>query len=159
MPPFSVPAPWLGKDMRNFIKIVFAVAVVLVSANASARDRLVTYEQLPQTAKTFVTTHFADQKVSYAKIDDGKYEVKLADGSELEFTKAGEWIKADCKYSAMPASVVALVPAGIPLAVKERFPDAVIVKIDKGWRNIEIELDNDLELVFNKKGELVRIDD
>ena len=145
--------------MKNFLKIVFAVAVVLIAVNAPARDRIITYDQIPQAAKTFVTTHFADKQVSYAKIDDGKYEVKLADGSELEFTKAGEWIKVDCKYSAMPASVVALVPAGIPLSVEERFPGAVIVKIDKGWRNIEVELDNDLDLVFNKKGDLVRIDD
>lgn len=145
--------------MKIFIKIVFAVAVVLFSVNASARDRIITYDQVPQAAKTFITAHFADKQVSYAKIDDGKYEVKLADGSELEFTKAGEWIKVDCKYSAMPASVVALVPAGIPLFVEERFPGAVIVKIDKGWRNIEVELDNDLELVFNKKGDVVRIDD
>ena len=75
---------------------------------------------------------------------------------ELEFDKNGTWDKVDCNYSAVPAN---LVPAAIANYVKTHFAGATIVKIDKERYGYDVELSNELDLKFNKKGQLVNIDD
>lgn len=145
--------------MKRIIIVAIAVVFTLFSASACARDRIITYDQLPQGVKTFISTHFADSQVSYSKIDDGKYEVRMTDGTELDFARDGQWDKVDCKYTAVPASVLALVPQSITAYVNANFPNSVIVKVDKERFSIEVELDNDLDLVFGKKGNFIRIDD
>lgn len=145
--------------MKKIIRIAIIALVALISVNSAARDRIVTYENLPTSAKTFITTHFPGVQVSYAIRDDGRYEVKTADGIEMEFSRKGEWKKVDCKTFSVPNSVIALIPKEIDIFVTANYPNAVIVKIDKKLFGIEIELDNDLEIVFGRKGQPRRVDD
>ena len=91
-----------------------------------------------------------------AKLDDGEYEVKLVDGTEIEFTTAGEWKKVDCRTRAVPS---ALGPEAITKYVKGQFPKNLITKIEKKRNGFEIELDNDLELIFDKNGAFMGADD
>ena len=65
-------------------------------------------------------------------------------------------VSALCETKAVPAS---LVPAAIANYVKGNFPGTFIEKIDKERYGYEIELSNDLDLKFDKKGNLKRIDD
>ena len=135
------------------------VCMMMQTVSTFAYDRLIPEEQLPAEAKAFIQKTFPGQTISYAKIDfDGRktYEVRLSNGTEVEFDKNGTWDKVDCNFSAVPAE---LVPANIANSVKSSFPDAVIVKIDKERGGYDIELSNDLELKFNKNGQMVRIDD
>ena len=133
--------------------------MLMHSVSSFAGDRIIPAEQLPAAAKTFIQKTFPGQTVSYAKIDfDGrkKYEVRLSNGTEVEFDKNGNWDKVDCNYSAVPAS---LVPATIANYVKTHFAGAKVVKIDKERHGYDVELSNDLELKFNKQGQLMNIDD
>ena len=135
------------------------VCMMMQAVSTFASDRIITKEQLPAAAQTFIQKTFPGQTISYAKIDfDGRktYEVRLSNGTEVEFDQNGTWDKVDCNFSAVPAD---LVPANIANSVKSSFPDAVIVKIDKERGGYDIELSNDLELKFNKNGQMVRIDD
>ena len=52
-----------------------------------------------------------------------------------------------------------LVPEAIAAYVQATFPNNVITKIDKERYGYEIELSNDMDLKFNKKGNLIGIDD
>ena len=135
------------------------VCMMMQSVSTFAAYRLISKEQLPAAAQAFIQKTFPGQTISYAKIDfDGRktYEVRLNNGTEVEFDKSGTWDKVDCNYSAVPAN---LVPANIADYVKSNFPDAVIVKIDKERYGYDIELSNDLELKFNKSGQMLRLDD
>ena len=135
------------------------VCMMMQTVSTFAYDRLIPEEQLPAEAKAFIQKTFPGQTISYAIADfDGRktYEVCLSNGIEVEFDKHGTWDKVDCNFSAVPAD---LVPANIANSVKSSFPDAVIVKIDKERGGYDIELSNDLELKFNKNGQMVRIDD
>ena len=135
------------------------VCMLMHSVSSFAGDRIIPAEQLPAAAKTFIQKTFPGQTVSYAKIDfDGrkKYEVRLSNGTEVEFDKNGNWDKVDCNYSAVPAS---LVPTNIANYVKTHFAGAKVVKIDKERHGYDVELSNELELKFNKKGQLMNIDD
>ena len=98
--------------------------------------------------------------IAYATIDRdfGKttYDVRLNDGTEVDFDAKGTWDKVDCGLSAVPAQ---LVPTAIADYVKANFAGAMIVKIDKERHGYDIELSNDLELKFNKQGQLIGFDD
>jgi hypothetical protein len=52
-----------------------------------------------------------------------------------------------------------LVPQLIATYVSTNFPGEIIVKIDKERHGYDVELSNDLDLKFNKKGMLIGMDD
>ena len=142
------------------IFFVALVCMVMQSVTSFADDRIIPVEQLPAAAKTFVKQTFPKATISYASKDaefsGTKYEARLADGTEIDFDSKGNWDKVDCYMQAVPAS---LIPAAIAQYVKANHPGALITKIDKERYGYEIELSNDLELKFNKKGQLFAIDD
>ena len=134
----------------------FALMCMIMSATTFASDRVITANQLPATAQTFINQTFPGATIMYAEIDDGKYEVHLNDGTEINFDRKGNWDKVDCKLKAVPAH---LIPATIASNVETQFSGTVITKIDKERYGYEIELSNGLDLKFNRQGMLSEIDD
>ncbi len=133
-----------------------ALMCMIMSATTFASDRVITANQLPATAQTFINQTFPGATIMYAEIDDGKYEVHLNDGTEINFDRKGNWDKVDCKLKAVPAH---LIPATIASNVETQFSGTVITKIDKERYGYEIELSNGLDLKFNRQGMLSEIDD
>ena len=128
----------------------------LMTLNVFAvNDRPITFQQLPQKAQQFINTHFSGVEVLSATVDDD-YEVYLANGTKVEFTMQGEWKEVKCPGAAVPAAII---PAAISKYVKANFPNTIIVKIDKKYSGYEVELNTDIELKFDKNGNLVGIDD
>ena len=121
----------------------------------AVNDRPITFQQLPQKAQQFINTHFSGVEVLSATVDDD-YEVYLANGTKVEFTMQGEWKEVKCPGAAVPAAII---PAAISKYVKANFPNSTIVKIDKKYSGYEVELNTDIELKFDKNGNLVGIDD
>ena len=108
----------------------------------------------------FVKTYFPETTNLYTQFDDGEYEVRLSDGTEIDFTRKGEWKSIDCKHSNVYTSVPdALIPVEIANYVKANFPDEDIIKIDKDRRDWEIELSNRLEIKFDKRFNVIEFDD
>lgn len=122
-------------------------------------DRPVAVNELPKQITTFVEKHFAGVEISYAKLDKGltsdDYEVVLANGVKIDFDSKGEWKEVDCERGEVPASIV---PQAIGEYVKQHYSSSLIEKISRG-RGYEVELNNDLELYFDKQQNFVRIDD
>lgn len=123
-------------------------------------DRPITVNQLPAKAQQFIATYFSDQKVSFAKEEhdflEVTYEVLFANSIKVEFAKNGEWKEVNCKYSVVPDGIV---PAQIVTYVKSNFPDVRIVSIERGRRDIEVSLTNNLELTFDLDYNIIDIDD
>ena len=86
----------------------------------------------------------------------GGVTLHLNDGTEVGFDKKGNWLKVDCNMSTVPAS---LIPAPIAAYVKANFPGQPIKQIKKERYGYEVELTSDIELKFNKAGELIGMDD
>ena len=145
--------------MKQTKFILMALVCLMMSSVCRADDTPIAPEALPETAKTFVASNFPGKKIIFAQVDRGlnkTYEVRLGDGTEIDFNKKGVWDKVDCKKTAVPNS---LVPVAIQDYVKQNFADALIVKIDKERYGYDIELSNDLELKFNTSGQLIGMDD
>ena len=141
--------------MKTLRFIIVALIALCVSIACFADGRIIPAEQLPDAVKTFIKTHFPEASVLYAELDEG-YEVRLNDGTEIDFTRKGALDNVDCKMKPVPT---ALVPPVVSSYVKANYPDALIVKYDKERYGCEIELSNGLEMKFNSKGQLISIDD
>jgi len=134
--------------------LVLLLSVLALNVNAFA-DRPITFSQLPQKAQQFITKHFSGVEVFSATVDDD-YEVYLANGTKVEFTLQGEWKEVKCAGGAVPAAII---PAAISKYVKTNFANASIIKIDKKYSGYEIELNNGVELKFDKNGNFLSYDD
>ncbi|MNK54572.1 hypothetical protein D3C87_735590 [compost metagenome] len=138
------------------------LAVVLsVNLSANAQDKVVPATELPAAAHTFIKQHFKDQTIDVVRKDKGlistDYDVRLSNGIELEFDDKGNWEEVDGNHIAIPASVI---PKTIATYAATHYKGQAIVKIDKKRSgDYKIELANDVELVFDKNGKFLRIDD
>jgi len=145
--------------MKKSILMAFVAAAISLTACAG-NEKLITFAQLPAAAQTIVQDNFDAGNIAYVKMENeffGKeYEVQLNDGTEIDFEGNGSLKKVDCKLMAVPE---ALVPAPVLEYVKTMFPQAFVTewgKDDWGWK---AELNNKLELKFNRKYEPVGLDD
>jgi hypothetical protein len=142
-------------------KIFILICFALISCNIFAGNNvLIQVNQLPEKAQTFISTHFSGVNVSYAKVDrdvfEKSYEVILVDGCKMEFDRNGEWTEINCKFKEVPLNAI---PAEILKQINARYPDTKILQIEKDYRDYEVKISNGLELKFDKKFNLIDIDD
>ena len=113
----------------------------------------------PEITK-FVKQYFPKANVLMVNAEWDEYEVRLSDGTQIEFTRKPEWKKIDCEHSTTYPNVPAeLVPNQIANYMNANFPNQSIVKIEKKRRGWEIELNNELEIGFNKNFVVTKFDD
>ena len=140
--------------MRNFI--IFGLLLLVTGCG----ERNVPPTQLPQEIQTFVKQYFPTQTITYAEKElewfTYKYDVILADGTQINFDTDNVWDKIDAKMATVPA---ALIPTPIATYVNTQFPAVAITKIDKERYGYDVDLANDLELKFNEQGALMEMDD
>lgn len=142
-------------------KVMFLFASLLLTMNAcSSKPQVATFNELPAPAQQFITTYFAQSDIAWIQWErDGvskEYEVRLNNGTWIEFYADGTLEKIDCKTNAVPAGIV---PETVVNYVSTNFPQAVIVKYQIDRRDQEVELNTGLELVFDLNGNFVKIDD
>lgn len=138
-----------------FLFICFLSAAVM----ASCREKPVAFNQLPDAAQSFISTYYTDQTVTLATRDDDlirpDYDVRLSNGTELEFDHAGALKKA----SSHEGISEELIPESIRKYVTAHYPKAGYREYEVGKRTYEVKLTNNLELKFNANFILIEIDD
>lgn len=136
-------------------------AVLLFNCQAKAdQEQLITKEQLPQEAQSFLNTYFSNVAVSYVKQETERsrksYDVVLANGTVVEFDAQGVWEDVDGNRQAIPT---AFIPAAILSEVSQRYPQQAIVKIEKTDRGrYEVEIISGIELIFGKDYKFISVD-
>lgn len=136
--------------------ILMMLIVVLTAMSSYAFDKYtINREDLPESAQQFLTTYFPKGKVSMVKTDKHflkktDYDVKLVDGTMIEFSNSGKWTSVDCKKKAVPQDII---PKAIRNYVKKNFTDGKIVKIEKTSSKYEVKLSDNVELTFNLLGQ------
>ncbi len=108
----------------------------------------------------FVEQYFPKATVQMVMPDEDDIDVVLSDYTKIEFKLNYEWKKVDCEHSTVYTSVPAeLVPEQITAYVNTNFPGAIIKKLEKKYMGWEIELNNGLEVKFNKNFRVTEVDD
>ena len=139
------------------IKLILAAVLGLLFCAVACADVPVPIDKLPDTIKTFVLQHFPETHLIYAEKDWDSYECRLDNGTKIEFTTKGEWKKVDCEM--MTVVPAAIIPAPIQEYLNASFADSPVTKIEKERYGYKVELANDLELMFNKQGAFMGMDD
>lgn len=137
-------------------KTLIALLVAVVTAvTASAFDKYtINREELPQPAREFLDEHFPKAKVSMIKVDKHllkktDYDVKLVNGTKIEFSNAGKWTSVDCKSREVPQAILL---KAIRNYVKKNFPGTFVTSVEKKSSGYEVELNDGIELKFNLLG-------
>ena len=145
------------KKAFTLASVVFVGAVTLLQA---ANDRIIQFAQLPNSAKVVVNKFFKGKQVSYSKEDreiiSTNYELRLADGTEIDFDSKGNWTDVDGQHQAIP---VGLIPAAVLKTVSKQHPNDSIVKIERNRFGYEVKLLSGLEIQLNKQGAITGYDD
>ena len=146
--------------MKKILLILVAVFSVGIFAAVADNDKLINKSQLPKPAQEFIDAHFAGIGITYAKeewhILFSSYEVKLADGTKIEFTNKGNWDEVDCRFGEVPAAII---PQPIKEYIKNNFAGEKVLYIEKDRNDYEVKLSNRLELKFDKNFNIYDIDD
>lgn len=146
VPPVQPAAP-----VETVVVQVQPAAQAAPAANAQA---------LPEAVNAFVKQYFPNATIAGVEMDSDhggvEYDVRLSDGTEIDFDVNNQWDNVDCHTKAVPAS---LVPKAIATYVSSNYQNMAITKINKEYYGYEIELANGLDLNFDRSGNFMGMDD
>jgi hypothetical protein len=142
------------------ILLSLIVAMLAIMPIVADNDKMITREELPEKVQLFLTKHFDNVEVLYAKAERDmgvitSYDVVLSGNVKVEFNRSGEWTNVDCEHSQVPNSIL---PQGVLDYVSTKFAKAYVVEIERGLMGYDVKLSNDLDLDFDKNGKFLRVD-
>lgn len=144
--------------MKKIAAILIGLSM-FASVLRADNDKVIQFNQLPETAQQFIQRHFSDSKILLVKMDKDiiskSFEVIFEGGSKIDFDSKGSWEEIDCRATSVPEAVV---PSEILQYVKINYPDTNIRKIEKDTREYEVKLSNRVELSFDLRFNLIDID-
>ncbi|MGL4994189.1 MAG: PepSY-like domain-containing protein [Bacteroidales bacterium] len=144
--------------MKKIITLLLSIAFVFSISACDKDDVMVSFSELPSVAREFIATHFGEDRVLTVEYDKGRkdaeYEVKLTHGAEISFDKKGNWDEIS-----VPDGIQSeLVPEKVLSFVEANHAGTKVVSMDKG-RRFEVELSNDIDIVFDNDYNFIRYED
>lgn len=141
-------------------KLIVMALLALVGPTAAASGALpidkysINRKDLPEEAREMLDEHFPKAKVSMVKVDRHllkrtDYDVKLTNGTKIEFSNKGRWTSVDCKKKSVPET---LVPKAIRNSVAKKYAGAKIVRISRSSLYYTVGLANGKELKYDRLG-------
>jgi uncharacterized membrane protein YkoI len=138
------------------MRITFAALLLGFAISANAQKKI-TVTELPQSAQDFLKKHFSNTTVDVAKKDaehgEKGYEVKLKNGTEVEFWKDGSYREVDGGDKPIPT---AFIPTAVKDYVAKNYPNEKITHIDYGHKDLDVDLTNKIDLEFTKEGKFIK---
>ena len=139
---------------RLFLLMAMVMTMSL-TMSADDNDRVITYQQLPQSAQTFLKQHFAKKVPLVVTADWDDYTIVYESGERVEFDKKGNWKDVECRASKVPT---ALVPEQINAYIKKNYPGKSVVKIERHRSVYEVKISNGMEIEFNRNFQVIDVD-
>ena len=140
------------------MKNTFLTVVLLLSFVISTQaQKKIEITELPKPAQEFLQKHFSKTTIESAQKDaehgEKGYEVKLKDGTEVEFWKDGSYREVDGDDKPIPTDFI---PASVKDYVAKNYPNEKITHIDYGHKDLDVDLTNDIDLEFTKDGKILK---
>lgn len=136
-------------------KIIMLLALMVVSIGIARADKYtINRDALPETAQAMLKEHFPKAKIGMIKVDKHllkktDYDVKLVNGTKIEFNNKGNWTSVDCKKREVPEGII-IKP--IRNYVAKKYSGRKIVSIVKKATAFEVGLDDGVRLMFDRLG-------
>jgi len=147
-------------------KILCLALVSLFGLTAFARGKQpVSFPKMPEVLQTEVLKNYTPDQVQLITSEKimprhQKYVFHMADGTKLEYMSIGKKkIKAEFRKVSNKAGIKkAFVPQNVQDYITEMFPNATITSYKLETMKQAVELNDNMDLVFDKKGKFIRID-
>jgi hypothetical protein len=141
-------------------KLFFAATLVLLAAAnlCLAKDKVVKSENLPAAVQQFVKSNFPTLRIVSVtqESDDLDYNLKLSNGTKLEFNKSNEWSEICNKKGLIPSK---LIPQGVKSYVARTYPHAMITSIERSSQGYDVKLSNHKHFQLSKDFRLTKFKD
>jgi len=135
------------------------MALAITLPALAGREKRISFDQLPESAKTFILENFEQSAITSVKIDQDnnhtEYKVNFNDGTKVEFTGGGQWKEIENVSTPLPLT---LMPEKIRQYLMTHHNGANIRKIEKDGRGFEVKLTNGIELHFDMAYNFVEYD-
>ena len=145
--------------MKKLLLLIMLLVSTIGSAYAFVDKYTLDRSDLPEEAQQMLTEYFPKAKVGMIKVDrhllkKTDYDVRLVNGTTIEFSNKGKWTMVDCKKREVPSG---LVKKNIRNHVAKNYPDTIIVRIKKKASGYEIRLSDGVELEYNLLGSFKKV--
>ena len=153
--------------MKKLVLVLSLMSFVSFTTISCSDDddnhvEVVDYNSLPQNSRTFISTYFPTaaytvdrvEKYNPAESNGAVYEVKFKNGTEIDFNSLGDWIEVEGGGNEPIPDGFILQP--IKDYVYSNYQTARFHQIKRHSNgNFEVELTNDVDLLFNSNGDLL----
>ena len=141
-------------------KLAFVAMACMMSVAIFARGKQpVTFESLPQVVQDEIHKNFETEQIQFITGEKSfrhfVYTFSMDEGTKMEMDERGGLLEVS--NAAGIDSV--FVPQKIKEYVQKTFPNATITEYKYESMKQEIELNGKLDLIFDRRGSFIRIDD
>lgn len=139
--------------------VVTTLLTLLMLVTLSCREQSILPENIDSTAASFIHTYFPNATVHLIIKKGYDYDVTLSDHTKIDFDRNMDWEEIDCTHSTYYTEVPsALIPDKIFNYLQQYHEGRRVVKLSKSNKKWEVELDNGLEIDFDKNMNVIEID-
>ena len=127
----------------------------VTAANAFIDSYTISRDKLPEEAQKMLDEYFPKAKIGMIKVDrhllkKTDYDVRLTNGTTIEFSNKGKWTSVNCGKKELPEG---LVPKTVMNYINKNFSDVKVVSIKSRNAGYDIGLSDGVMLRFNLLGQ------
>ena len=127
----------------------------VTAANAFIVSYTISRDKLPEEAQKMLDEYFPKAKIGMIKVDrhllkKTDYDVRLTNGTTIEFSNKGKWTSVNCGKKELPEG---LVPKTVMKYINKNFSDVKVVSIKSRNAGYDIGLSDGVMLRFNLLGQ------
>ncbi len=138
-----------------------ALLISVFAAGVSARGKQpIAFEKVPEVVQEEVQKYFLPleiQLITVKKVAPRKFEYtfSMEDATQIKYSNKAVLLEVENEKGVLPV----FIPEKILTYVLETFPNATITSYEAASGKKVIELNDEMVLVFTKKGKFLRIED
>lgn len=144
--------------MKRVTLVVTLLCALTLSACARGKQPIA-FENLPNGVQQEVLKCYTKDQIQFITVEkellSTEYEFVLANGVQLEYDGDAKLLKAESR-NGLPEK---LINPQIVAYVKANFPKAIITEYSCDKWEQDVELNNEIDLVFDSKNNFKHIDD
>ena len=143
--------------MKKLTLMALLLGLFCLTAGAKGKQPIA-IEKLPRAVKAAAMQHYTPDQILFItmekQVGKDEYEFSLADGTKVEFYENGQLHKIKSQQGVPDA----FIPDNMLQYIKATFPNSIVTEYKNDRMMKKIEINNDVDLVFNRRGKFLRID-
>ena len=143
--------------MKKLTLMALLLGLFCLTAGAKGKQPIA-IEKLPRAVKAAAMQHYTPDQILFItmekQVGKDEYEFSLADGTKVEFYENGQLHKIKSQQGVPDA----FIPENMLQYIKATFPNSIVTEYKNERMMKKIEINNDVDLVFNRRGKFLRID-